>query len=622
MLDYVGRQLGAYRLVGLLGRGGAATVYLGQHIFFNTEYAIKVWETPIWSLKQSALAEARTVVSLNHPHIIPVHYFDVDASTGQPFLVMDYASGGNLRQWHPEGVILPLATMCNYVGQIADALAYAHQRQIVHCDIKPENMLVGQRGDVLLSDFGIAAVQPSFSSLGRQELQGTVEYMAPEMFDRQISPKSDQYALGVVAYEWLCGAMPFNADTLLELAQQHMRMPPPSLTQRMLGISPEIERVIFRALAKDSAARFPGVEDFALALSNACHVSYSHVSIPPSETITLETSSSNQSVQPANPVQVPPVQTPARKSARRTFFILGLAGGLMALGGAAWWITATHSSALPACKPSSSPTIASDGVMTAGVLLWGADPGTDNTPSSGGAPYVFLNGNGEPVGFEVDIANAIAQLMGITQQFYQTQYLSLDNNLQSRQIDIILNGWEITPDHLKDETFSVPYYRYSQQVVVRANDARFSDYTISSQIALADFKQYTFGTGAGYKAFDLLQAAGLKVLTFDDPIGALKAGQIDVIMIDMPIVAYYIQGIGLGATYDKTLRSIGKPLFADSTSNYVIGFRKNDPNADKLRGEVNRALSTLKQNGTLKRIYQSWGLWNEFQTEVGIVDCV
>ncbi|HLZ81126.1 MAG TPA: transporter substrate-binding domain-containing protein, partial [Ktedonobacteraceae bacterium] len=571
---------------------------------------------------QQALAEARTIVSLKHPHIVPVHYFDVDVSTGQPFLVMDYASGGNLRQWHPEGTLLPLATICNYVGQLADALAYAHQRQIIHCDIKPENMLIGQRGDVLLSDFGIAAVNPSFPYLERQELQGTVEYMAPEIFDRRPSPKSDQYALGVVVYEWLCGNIPFSADTLLELIQQHMQKPAPSLTQRMLGLSPEIEQVIFRALEKDPAARFPGVEDFALALSNACRVPYGYASVAPSATITLTTSSSNQIATPAVPVQVQPVQTPARRPARRTFFIVGLASSLIALGGAAWWITAARSSALPPCMPSSSPTIASDGVMTAGVLLWGADPGTDNTPSSGGAPYVFLNDNGDPVGFEVDIANAIAQLMGITQEFYHAQYTSLDSNLQSRQMDIILNGWEITTDHLRDETFSVPYYRYSQQLVVRANDALFSQYTLSSQITLAELKRYTFGTGAGYKAFDLLQAAGIKVLSFDDPVGALKSGQVDIIMIDMPIVAYYIQGIGLDATGDNTLRPIGKSLFADSTSNYVIGFRKNDPDADKLRMEIDNALSTLKQNGTLKRIYQQWGLWNEFQTEIGIVDCV
>ena len=610
MLDGIGRQIGTYRLVGLLGRGGSATVYLGQHIFFNTEYAIKVWETPIQKLKQSALVEACTVVCLKHPHIIPVHYFDVDASSGQPFLVMDYASGGNLRQWHPEGMVLPPATVCNYVGQVADALAYAHQRQIVHCDIKPENMLIGHRGDLLLSDFGIAAVNPSFPYLDEQELQGTVEYMAPEIFDRRLSPKSDQYALAVVAYEWLCGAIPFSGETLLELIQRHMQQPPPSLTQRMVGISPEIEQVIFRALAKDPDKRFPGIEDFALALSNACHVLTEGLNDPEVVTPVVVT-----------PPQVPPIQTPLRKLTRRPFLVAGLAGGLVALGGVAWWVSVAHSSGPPLCMSSPSPTIASDGVMTAGVLLWGADPGTGDTPSSGGAPYVFLDDNGDPVGFEVDIANAIAALMGITQGFSPAQYTSLDANLQSRKMDMILNGWEITPDHLEDETFSVPYYRYSQQLVVRVNDSHFAQYTASSQVTLTKLKKYVFGTGAGYKAFDLLEAAGIKVLSFDDPIGALKSGKVDIIMIDMPIVAYYIQGVGLDAIRDDTLHPIGKPLFADSTSNYVIGFRKNDPKADKLRGEVNNALSTLKQDGTLKRIYQRWGLWNGFQTDIGIVDC-
>src|SRR5436305_3740736 len=161
MIDCTGQQLGAYRLISLLGRGGAASIYLAQHVFFNTEYAVKLWETPVQSLKQKALTEARTIVSLKHPHIIPVHYFDVDTSTGRPFLVMDYASGGNLRQRHPDGIVLPPATICHYISQVADALAYAHQRQIIHCDIKPENMLIGQQGDILLSDFGIAAVNPS-----------------------------------------------------------------------------------------------------------------------------------------------------------------------------------------------------------------------------------------------------------------------------------------------------------------------------------------------------------------------------------------------------------------------------------------------------------------------------
>jgi len=125
MIDCSGQQFGPYRLIGLLGHGGSASVYLGQHVFFNAEYAVKVWEMPV-NLRQDALVEARTIVGLKHPHIIPVHYFDVDASTGQPFLVMDYASGGNLRQRYFEGMILPPVVVSQYVRQVADALAYSH----------------------------------------------------------------------------------------------------------------------------------------------------------------------------------------------------------------------------------------------------------------------------------------------------------------------------------------------------------------------------------------------------------------------------------------------------------------------------------------------------------------
>src|SRR5579859_5201031 len=189
----------------------------------------------LYSLTQEALDEARKIVSLKHPHIIPVHYFDVDESTGLPFLVMDYASGGNLRQKHPEGMILDLAIVRNYITQVADALAYAHQKQIVHCDIKPENMLISQQGSVLLGDFGIAAVNSSLPQPNQQAqrgVQGTMAYMAPEQFRKSPSPKSDQYALAVVAYEWLCGDVPFYGATLVELIQKHMKEPPPSLMQR------------------------------------------------------------------------------------------------------------------------------------------------------------------------------------------------------------------------------------------------------------------------------------------------------------------------------------------------------------------------------------------------------
>lgn len=619
MNNCFGEQIGKYRLIRLLGQGGAASVYLGQHVDLNTEYAIKVWEASV----QIAADEARIIASLKHPHIIPVHYFDVDASTGRHFLVMDYASDGNLRQRHPEGMILDPDNVCNYIRQIAAALAHAHQKQIVHCDIKPENMLISQQGDILLSDFGIATMNSARSQSKQQEVYGTVEYMAPEQFQKRPSPKSDQYALAVVAYEWLCGGVPFDGATLAELIQQIRQQRPPSLTQS--GISPEIEGVVFRALEKDPDKRFPNVEDFALALADACGIP--SIPTPPVSGGLPQhiVSSSGQVVAPstANPGPVSPVQPPTRRSLRRAFLVAGLAAGLAALGGGgAWW--AFSRSGPSACVPSKGQ-IASDGLITSGVFSWGADPGQGDASVSGAAPYVFYDANGDLAGFEVDIANAIAELMGISQACYPANYKwEIENDLQARKMDVILNGWEITPGRELNENFSDPYYRYSQQLVVRANDPRFSQYTESSQITLTELKShnYKFGTGTDYKAADLLRNVGINPYTSDKPLDDLNKGIVDIIMIDMPIVAYYVRGIGKGAIPSHTLRPIGKPLFADSMSNYVIGFKKGDPNADMLRQEIRKALSALKQDGTLKRIYQDWGLWNEFQTEIGIVDCV
>ena len=317
---------------------------------------------------------------------------------------------------------------------------------------------------------------------------------------------------------------------------------------------------------------------------------------------------------------LPPAKGPDR--GRIHILIAGLAvAGLTVLGGgSAWWITHIQPSQiikptptpLPTCAPFKG-SIASDGLVTAGVLLWGADP------SAGGAPHVFFDANSAPIGFEVDIANAIARLMGINQDCHQTPYKGLEVALREHQIDIILNGWEFTSGREIDEIFSVPYYRYSQQLVVRANDPRFSQYTASSQITLIELKPYKFGTGADYKAADELRAANMILTTSETPIDDLRSKEVDIIMIDAPIVAYYIQGKGAGAALDNTLRAIGKPLFPE---NYVIGFKKNDPNADTLRREIDKAIFALKQDGTLKRIYQEWGLWNEFQEKIGIVDCV
>jgi serine/threonine protein kinase len=611
MMELVGQQLGTYRLIRPLGHGGSASVYLGQHVFFNTQYAIKVWQDS--PLHSEAITEAQTIVNLKHPHIIAVHYFDIDAHTGWPFLVMDYAPEGTLRQRHPEGMILEPELVCQYVQQVASALTYAHQRNLIHRDIKPENMLVGQQGNILLSDFGIAIDIPSFTTPGKavqKNVAGTIEYMAPELFLKRPVPASDQYALGIVVYEWLCGGPPFSGSDVRDVMHQHMNVRAPSLLKSMPALPPAVETVVFRALEKQPSMRFPTVSDFVEALEDACGIKsappiISSPPAPPSPAVPAAPS----------PIPAPPAVQKGTSHMRRTIIGAGIAAGIvLATGGTIWWKqTTANSPRVIASTSKVTPTmIASDGLLTPGVLTWGADAGP------GGAPYVFLDANGAPIGFEVDIAAAIAQRMGITQTCQQTPYTHLEDALRSRQIDIILNGWEVTPGRQKDESFSMPYYRYSQQLVVRANDSRFATYTANSSLTLEEIKHYRVGTGSYYKAADLLQAAGIHSHTSDVPLDDLKHAIVDIVMIDTPIVAYYVLGKGTGASLNTALRPIGKPLFADSMSNYVIGLKKGDPNANTLRNEIDQALLQLKQDGTLHTIYQRWGLWNDFQHDIAI----
>src|SRR5438876_595690 len=273
MIDRVGQQLGNYRLSRLIGHGGFAEVYLGEHIHLNTQAAIKVLQIRLTgSHLEQFRNEARTIASLVHPNIVRVLDFGVEDDI--PFLVMDYAPNGTLRQRHPRGVPLPPVRIVPYVEQAAAALQYAHDRRLIHRDVKPENMLVGRNEDVLLSDFGLVMIAQSTSSQTTKDMAGTLPYMAPEQINGKPRPASDQYALGIVTYEWLSGERPFQGS-FVEIATQHLVTPPAPLHGKVAGISPAVEEVVFTALAKDPQQRFASVHAFAAAFEQACQTPYS-----------------------------------------------------------------------------------------------------------------------------------------------------------------------------------------------------------------------------------------------------------------------------------------------------------------------------------------------------------
>jgi serine/threonine protein kinase/DNA polymerase III delta prime subunit len=267
MTDRVGQQLGNYRLPRVLGQGTFATVYLGEHQYLERFAAIKVLHIRMELRTHEAFRrEARTIAQLRHPHIIGVHDFGFEDQT--PYLVMEYMPNGNLRSRYPKGTRLPIEQGVTYAKQIASALDYAHERHVIHRDVKPENLLLGSNHEIVLSDFGIAMLQHTLDTLPIEHSAGTPLYMAPEQIQHKPCPASDQYALGVMVYEWLCGEPPFNGS-LYEVLGQHLHKPPPSLCARLPQLPPAAEVAIFKALAKDPEQRFARTTDFVTALSDA-----------------------------------------------------------------------------------------------------------------------------------------------------------------------------------------------------------------------------------------------------------------------------------------------------------------------------------------------------------------
>lgn len=265
MNEFANQRFGDYKLIQSLGEGYFGEVYKAEHVINHASVAVKVFKR--LPDTEDFLREA-SAVFLEHPHIVKVVGFGINDKK-HSYIAMKYTPNGTLRGRHPGGSRLPLSTIVTYVNQIASALQYAHEQRWVHRDIKPENILVGPDGEIWVGDFGIAVSTHREGSFVVQNGTGTPEYRPPEQRIGNAVEASDQYALGIMVYEWLCGERPFYGNTV-QLEYQHKEVFPPSLRTKYPNIPPEIEQVVMRALAKNPADRFPGVMAFAEALERAC----------------------------------------------------------------------------------------------------------------------------------------------------------------------------------------------------------------------------------------------------------------------------------------------------------------------------------------------------------------
>jgi serine/threonine protein kinase len=268
--DRTGEEIGDYRLKRLLGSGKAGAVYLAEHRFLGMPGALKLFHKPAPSNSDKVFSEGvRAASLLIHANIVRV--LNGGIAGGYPYLVTDYAPGGNLRDRCPRGSTLPLQVIAHYLRQCASALDFSHNRDgsaphipLVHCDVKPENILFGAKQEVLLTDFDLALTVPGLREI-TQDTDGDVTYMAPEHLQSLVGPACDQYALATVVYELLCGHPPFQGDAL-EVMRKKISMPAPPLPDT---VPPAVAKVVMKALARAPKARYPTALAFAAAFEAA-----------------------------------------------------------------------------------------------------------------------------------------------------------------------------------------------------------------------------------------------------------------------------------------------------------------------------------------------------------------
>jgi len=329
--NYVKQQFGNYRLLRPLNIGKDNTLYLGEHLHLKTLAAIKLYHSQLLQDDQASfLAEAHLLARLIHPHIARVIEGGVEHDI--PFLVMAYTSAGTLRLRHPGGVPLPLSVIVTYVKQLAAALDYIHSQQVLHLDIKPENIWIGYNDETLLSNFRVTLPSHSSRSESVQDVIEVVNYMAPEQIQGHASPASDQYMVGIVVYEWLCGSRPFLSANYVEIARHHLHTPPPALCGKVPDLAPAVEQVVMRALSKDEAERFPTMQAFAYALEQSYLAPWNIATPPP---FFIE----HSQVSLSTFVNKRPAPATAKNRSMRRRITFGLVGFAAAIAGSVIWFS-------------------------------------------------------------------------------------------------------------------------------------------------------------------------------------------------------------------------------------------------------------------------------------------
>ncbi len=259
-----------YQLLQTLGSGGTAVVYRARDLMLERQVAIKVLRPDFGkdeTFRERFRQEARAAANISHPNIVTVHDFGLDHD--RLFIVMEFVPGTDLKTVMRQHGPFELEEAIPLILQACAGLGHAHRSGIVHCDVKPHNMLVTPEGQLKVTDFGIARALAGIHPDEKSDVVwGSPQYFSPEQASGGApSPASDVYSLGVVLYEMLTGQLPLNADTATELARMHRDEPPVPPRKIKPDLPPSLERILLKVLSKEPAARYRTADQLGQVLS-------------------------------------------------------------------------------------------------------------------------------------------------------------------------------------------------------------------------------------------------------------------------------------------------------------------------------------------------------------------
>jgi serine/threonine protein kinase len=344
MGEFINSRIGRYEIRERIGSGGMARVFKAWDTNLERLVAVKVLYEHLAeesTFKQRFEQEAKFVAGFNHPHIVQIYDFDSFERDGQPvyYMVMEYLPGKTLKttleELHESGERLPNERILEIMTDLLDALGYAHERGMIHRDVKPANILFNERGKAILTDFGIARLAQGLRLTRESVTIGTPAYMSPEQaVGGEVDARGDLYAMGIVLYEMLTGQIPFADDGSLSVLLKHINEPIPPLSQFLSTYDPGLDLVIEQALAKNPADRYQSAQEFSEDLRRAFARDIVRAARPSNAKVVVVADGGTQVVRPSRLATLTASIVQSIPPKTRQYAPIGiLAAGLLLIGG-------------------------------------------------------------------------------------------------------------------------------------------------------------------------------------------------------------------------------------------------------------------------------------------------